>query len=94
MNSPSRRDRLWLLNALASVLLTLLGMAGEALGYDKYLKTNTTKRRTHSLFRQGCLYYLRIPNMKEFRLGPLIGKFSELILNLALFDDIYQEVTI
>ena len=32
VNSPERRDRLWLINAFAVVLLTLLGAAGEALG--------------------------------------------------------------
>ncbi len=60
-SSPARRDRLWLLNALVVVLLTLLGAAGEALGYDRLLKSNTAKRRTHSLFRQGRLHALR-PN--------------------------------
>jgi hypothetical protein len=34
VSTPERRDRLWLLNAFAVVLLTLLGAAGEALGYD------------------------------------------------------------
>ena len=43
VNSPERRDRLWLINAFAVVLLTLLGGAGEALGYDRMLKTNTAK---------------------------------------------------
>jgi len=33
--------------------------AGEALGYDRYLKSNTTKRRTHSLSPAG-LHALRI----------------------------------
>ena len=64
VSTPDRRDRIWLLNALASALLTLLtllGAAGEALGYDRHLKSNTTKRRTHSLFRQGCLLYELIP---------------------------------
>jgi len=32
VKSPERRDRLWLINAFAVVLLTLLGAAGEALG--------------------------------------------------------------
>jgi len=31
VSTPARRDRLWLLNALAIALLTLLGAAGEAL---------------------------------------------------------------
>ena len=42
VSTPARRDRLWLLNALAIALLTLLGAAGEVLGYDRYLKSNTT----------------------------------------------------
>lgn len=53
IGSPQRRDRLWLLNAFAVVLLSLLGAAGETLGYDRHLKANTITQRTHSLFRQG-----------------------------------------
>jgi hypothetical protein len=37
INSPERRDRLCPVNALAVVLLTMLGAAGEALGFDKHL---------------------------------------------------------
>jgi hypothetical protein len=76
---PQRRDRLFLLNAFAIVLLTLLGAAGESLGMDKHLKSNTSKRRTHSLFRQGCLLYDLIPNMPETRLRPLIDRFIEVM---------------
>ena len=53
ISDPQRRDRLLLLNAFAIVLLTLLGAAGESLGMDRHLKSNTAKHRTHSLFRQG-----------------------------------------
>jgi hypothetical protein len=74
---PQRRDRLFLLNAFAIVLLTLLGAAGESLGMDRHLKSNTSKRRTHSLFRQGCLLYDLIPNMPETRLRTLIDRFIE-----------------
>ena len=70
---------LLLLNAFAIVLLTLLGTAGESLGMDRQLKSNTSKTRTHSLFRQGCMLYELIPNMPEHRLAPLIQKFSEYI---------------
>src|SRR5208282_4483466 len=70
VKAPERRDRLWLINAFAVVLLTLLGAAGEALGYDRMLKTNTAKRRVHSLFRQGCMLYDLIPTMPQARLGP------------------------
>jgi hypothetical protein len=76
---PMRRDRLLLLNALAILLLTLLGAAGESLGMDKQLRTSTTKRRTHSLFRQGCMWFGLIPNMPERRLRPLLEKFAEMV---------------
>jgi hypothetical protein len=33
VSTPERRDRLWLINALAVVLLTLLGAASEAVGH-------------------------------------------------------------
>jgi hypothetical protein len=53
------------------VLLTLLRGAGETLGNDRMLKTNTATRRVHSLFRQGCILYDLIPMMPESRLrGP------------------------
>ena len=34
----------WLINAFAVVLLTLLGAAGEQLGYDRHLKAETQRR--------------------------------------------------
>src|SRR5215470_10196707 len=89
ISSPERRDRLWLLNALAVALLTMLGAAGEALGFDKHLKASTAKRRTYSLFRQGCLHYQFIPTMQEARLRPLMEKFGQLLLEQPLFADIY-----
>ena len=51
IKNPARRDRLLLRNALAIVLLTLLGVAGESLGMDRHLRANTVKYRMHSLFR-------------------------------------------
>jgi len=87
--SVARRDRLWLLNALAIALLTLLGAAGEALGYDRLLKSNTAKRRTHSLFRQGCMLYDLIPTMPEQRLLPLIGRFAEMLAEVSVFADTF-----
>jgi hypothetical protein len=56
IDEPARRDKLCLVIALAVVLLTLLGAAGEQLGLDRMLRANTVKRRTHSLFRQGREY--------------------------------------
>jgi hypothetical protein len=80
IGNPYRRDRLLLLNAIAIVLLTLLGGAGEALGMDRLLKSNTVKRRVHSLFRQGCLYYDAIPNMPGPTLCALIERFQALLM--------------
>src|SRR5664279_4675970 len=92
VSTPARRDRLWLLNALAIVLLTLLGAAGEALGYDRYLKSNTTKRRTHSLFRQGCMLYDLIPTMPDQRLIPLIERYAAMIAEIPVFADTFGTV--
>jgi hypothetical protein len=80
ISDPRRRDRLLLLNAFAIVLLTLLGAAGESLGMDRHLKSNTAKHRTHSLFRQGCMLYELIPNMPEARLRPLMDRFGNIVM--------------
>jgi hypothetical protein len=92
VSTPARRDRLWLLNALAIVLLTLLGAAGEGLGYDRYLKSNTTRRRTHSLFRQGCMLYDLIPTMPDQRLIPLIERFAAMLAEVPVFADTFGAV--
>ncbi len=92
ISDPQRRDRLLLVNALAVVLLTLLGAAGESLGLDRLLKSNTSKRRTHSLFRQGCLLYDLIPNMPERRLSPLVEKYEELLNQNNVFTETFGPV--
>jgi hypothetical protein len=92
VSTPGRRDRLWLLSALAIALLTLLGAAGEALGYDRYLKSNTAKHRTHSLFRQGCMLYELIPTMPELRLLPPVERFAAMLAELPVFADTYGPV--
>jgi Transposase DDE domain len=92
VSTPARRDRLWLLNALAVGLLTLLGAAGEALGYDRHLKSNTAKRRTHSLFRQGCMLYDHIPNMPEARLAPLMQAFDDHLNAQPLFVGVFGPI--
>ena len=79
ISRPDRRDRLLLLNAFAIHLLTMLGTAGEELGMDRHLKSNTSKTRTHSLFRQGCMLYDLVPNMPEVRLRPLMLHFAEVM---------------
>jgi hypothetical protein len=85
IGEPTRRDRLLLVSALATALLTLLGAVGESLGMDRLLKSNTSKTRTHSLFRQGCMLYALIPTMPEHRLAPLMEKFAEAVATSRLF---------
>ena len=92
VKSPERRDRLWLIHAFAVVLLTLPGAAGEALGYDRMLKTNTAKRRVHSLFRQGCMLYDLIPTMPKTRLHPLMQRSSQMLQDQPLFADVFGPV--
>ena len=92
LKTPDRRDRLWLICAFAVELLTLLGSAGEELGYDRYLKSNTTKRRTHSLLRQGTMLYQLIPNMTEYMLRPLIERFAEIVAGVPVFTEVFETV--
>jgi Transposase DDE domain len=89
VSDPKRRDRLWLLNAFAIALLTILGAAGEALGYDRHLKSNTAKHRTHSLFRQGAMLYDLIPKMPETRLRPLLERFEQMLRQIPVFAGVY-----
>ena len=56
------------------------------------LKTNTVKRRVHSLFRQGCMLYDLIPNMPEDRLHPLMERFAQMLRDQPLFADVFGPV--
>jgi transposase len=84
-----RRDRLLLLGAIAVALLTLLGAAGEAIGYDRHLYASTAKKRQLSLIRQGLHWYGAIPNMKEERLIPLINSFVKILQEQAIFHALF-----
>jgi hypothetical protein len=92
IGEPTRRDRLLLVNAFAMVLLTLLGAAGESLGMDRLLKSNTSKTRTHSLFRQGCMLFELIPTMPEHRLLPLMEKFASVVNEDKSFSGLFSVV--
>ena len=92
IGEPGRRDRLLLVSAFAMALLTMLGTVGEALGMDRLLKSNTSKTRSHSLFRQGCMLYELIPNMPEHRLTPLINEFAKAVSDAAGFSGLFTNV--
>lgn len=89
VSTPARRDRLWLVNALAVALLTLLGAAGESLGYDRWLKANTVKTRTHSLFRQGCMLYDLLPTLRDDLFEPLMQRFADMIFEHTVFSEVF-----
>jgi hypothetical protein len=89
ITSPDRRDRLLLVSAIAIALLTLLGAAGEAIGIDKYLKTNMVKHRTLSLLNQGLFHYAALPRMKEERAESLMAKFGELLREHRVFREVF-----
>ena len=76
IKNPARRDRLFLFSALAIVLLTLLGKAGDSAGLERTIKVNTSKSRTYSFFRQGVIYYQLLPKMKEAYATLLMERFT------------------
>jgi hypothetical protein len=92
IRNTARRDRMLLMSAMATVLVTLLGAAGESLGMDRLLKANTSKKRTHSLFRQGCMWYQLIPNMPTERLRPLMRAFGKLVRQQPAFRAVLEVV--
>ena len=89
ISNPVRRDRLLLFAAISHALLTLLGAAGERAGLDRMLKVNTVKRRTMSLYKQGCFWYDAIPNMPDDRLSLLMTAFDKCLHEHAIFRDIF-----
>lgn len=89
IGNAQRRDRLMLLVAVAYALLVLLGAACEETGLDKKLKANTSKRRTHSLFRQGAYWYRCLPTMREEWARPLIEAYDRIVREHAFFRHIF-----
>lgn len=87
-----RRDRLLFLAAIAQALLTLLGAAGEACGLDRLMKTNTSKKRTMSLFNQGINLYAAIPMMKEERLKLLVPAFDAEVRRHEVFRKLFGAI--
>jgi hypothetical protein len=79
IRSAARRDRFLFLLAIAQSLLTLLGAACERAGLDAYLRANTVKRRTHSLFRQGTYWYGCIPTMRDDWFDRLMAAYVEVL---------------
>ena len=87
-----RRDRLLFLAAIAQALLTLLGAAGEAAGLDRLMKTNTSKKRTMSLFNQGTNLCAAIPNMREERLELLATAYESEVRRHRVFRQVFGAI--
>ena len=78
VTTKARRDRLIMVHALTVIILTVLGTVGEKLKYDRKLRANTVKHRTHSLYRQGKEYIKGVMDVYVTRFKRL---FSQLIKN-------------
>ena len=91
IKSAERRDRLMLILALSYTLLALLGEAGEKLGFDKKLKVNTVKTRTHSLFRQGQFYYKFFFRFTQIEQEMLMEKFQEILTQHDFWELLFEE---
>jgi hypothetical protein len=92
IGDPDRRDRLLLLCALSQALLTLLGAACERTGLDRRLKANTSKKRTHSLFRQGMFWFSAIPTMRDDWFEDLMVAFEDILRERARFTAIFATI--
>ena len=79
IRNEARRDRLIFIAAIAHMLVTLLGAAGERCGLDRTLKSNTSAKRQLSLYNQGLHWYMAIPRMREERLRLLIDAYGEVL---------------
>jgi hypothetical protein len=89
IKKAERRDRLLFLVAIAHALLTLLGAASEATGLDRTLKANTSKKRTHSLFRQGLYWYQAMPTMRDDWFEQLLTAFDRIVADHRVFREIF-----
>jgi hypothetical protein len=92
IKNTARRDRLLFLVAIAHALLTLLGAASEETGLDRTLKANTSKKRTHSLFRQGSYWYQAMPNMREVWFEKLMTAFDRIVAEHRIFSEIFAVI--
>lgn len=64
---------------IAHALLTLPGAASEATGLDRTLKAKTSKKRTHSRFRQEPCWYRAMPSLRDDRFEELLTAFDGIV---------------
>jgi len=92
ISTPDRRDRLLFISAIAITLLTLLGAAGEGIGFDKKLKVNTVKTRTHSLLNQGIFYYKCFNGFKVDEQEKILTAFNELLAEQPIWTCLFLSI--
>jgi len=88
IGEPTRRDRLLLVSAFAHGAADTAGRHRREPRMDRQLKSNTSKTRSHSLFRQGCMLYELLPNMPEHRLAPLMAAFAKAVSQASQFSEV------
>jgi len=74
------------------VLLTLLGAAGEALGYDRMLKTNAVKRRVQLVVPPGLHALLFNPDNAGDQAAPADAALFPSCCKTPLFTDVFRSV--
>jgi len=89
IGNPERRDRALFISSICTVLLTLLGAAGENIGFDKKLKVNTVKTRTHSLLTQGIFYLKAFGNFSIQEKSQLMLEFDRLLILQTLWKNLF-----
>ena len=75
----------------AVVLLTLLGTAGEALGYDWHLKSNTTKRRTRYSAKARCSTNSS-RTCQRISYAVSSRRFAEMLVNQPVFVETFGAI--
>ena len=90
IGDADRRDRLLFLIAIAYTLLTLLGAASEESKLDKTLKTNTSPKRTMSLFNQGLYWYSCLDTMRAEWLDRLLTAYERIVRGHAFLAEILK----
>jgi len=92
IKSTERRDRLLLIVSLCYLLLTILGRAGENIGFDRFLKVNTVKTRTHSLFKQGQYYYNYYRHFTYEQKKSLLESLEEVLAQEEFWIKIFSDI--
>lgn len=92
IGKPERRDRLLFISAIVIALLTILGAAGESIGFDRKLKVNTVKTRTHSLLNQGIYYYKCFNNFEAHEQDKLLTVFNELLVTQPYWTELLLSI--